>query len=304
MEKNVLVLESGGPAAISCIKIIKKNLNDIKIFAADMDLHSAGFQLSDVSLVVSPSNTKQYPQEIEEVVNRHNIDLIIPCFEYGYTELAKIDAPFVNDFSSAILCKDKLKFYKECTKLKLPVPKTYLLNKKAIDNTYPLYIKPRYGVGSRDNYKVESREQANAIMRYLEGKGDFLAQKFLVGKHWNVDVFADSNGFISSIERRDIKQKEGNCITVEVMSNSSLSNFAREVQEKLDIRSPFNLEVFEVEKENYIINEINVRFGGGIIFGALAGRDFVSYLITKDSKYLGPIERAIYTRYYKEILVT
>ena len=51
----------------------------------------------------------------------------------------------------------------------------------------------------------------------------------------------------------------------------------------------------------YTINEINVRFGGGVIFGALSGVDIVSYTVTRDIKYLGKLREGIYSRYYEEI---
>ena len=62
--------------------------------------------------------------------------------------------------------------------------------------------------------------------------------------------------------------------------------------------------ISETSKGKFIINEINLRFGGGIIFGALAGRDFISFLVSKDYMFLGNITKSIYTRYYEEALVS
>jgi len=56
-------------------------------------------------------------------------------------------------------------------------------------------------------------------------------------------------------------------------------------------------------KEQFVINEINVRFGGGVIFGALAGVDIVSYTATKDIKFLGKLKDSYFSRFYEEIEV-
>ena len=120
--------------------------------------------------------------------------------------------------------------------------------------------------------------------------------------HWNVDVLVVNGEYKCAIPRKDLRQKEGNCITVSVEDNEPLIRFSQEVQQKLNIMSPFNLEVFE-HNGKFTINEINVRFGGGVIFGALSGVDIVSYVVTKDESYLGELRNATYSRYYEEIEV-
>ena len=303
MIKTLLIIEVGGPAAISCIKRIRKNFEQIKIVGLDMDENSPGLKMSDIGIVVPPSSHPDFIKKIERIIKKHQIDLILPCFENAFKELARIEGPFITDFNNAVLCKDKLRFNDYCLKIGLPVPTTIPMEDKKFPTKFPQYVKPRYGVGSRDNFKVKSAKEYLNIYKMIGSKNQFISQEFIEGEHWNVDVFADNTGFISSIERKDLKQKDGNCITVEVMTYQPLAKFAQKVQEKLKIKSPFNLEVFETSQGQFVINEINLRFGGGIIFGALAGRDFVSYLISKDLKYLGQIERGVYTRYYEELLI-
>jgi carbamoyl-phosphate synthase large subunit len=299
--KNILVLEAGGPCGISCIKILKKN-SSVNIVAADMSKYAAGFQIADVAIVVPSSSNKTFADAIQKIVFKYKIDLIIPSFEYGYNVLKKINAPFVLDFDSAILCKDKLKFMEFCQKHHLPSPKTKLLK---LENGwgFPAYIKPRNGAGSRDNYVANNESELKGLCSYLKEYQNFIIQDFLRGDHWNVDILVDQGKFISAVPRKDLVQKAGNCITVEVRNYEQLINFSKLVQETVNIKSPFNLEVFETSPGNFVINEINVRFGGGIIFSAMAGVDMVSYLVNKDKSNIGTIKEGIYTRYYEETFV-
>lgn len=301
-KKRILVLEAGGACAISCIKLLRKQRQFIHIVAADMDKYAPGLALADESVISPPASQKNYAQFIKNIIKSFSIDLVIPCFEHGFKELKELNSScFITDFDSALLCKDKLKFFKRCQNLGVPVPKTEILGKKNRVEKFPRYVKPRFGVGSRDNYVVENPSQLKALLGFL-GKGkDFLIQDYLTGSHWNIDVFVENKAFIAAVPRRDIKQKEGNCITVEVRDYKKLISFAKAVQQKLIINSPFNLEVFEVKSGEFVINEINVRFGGGIIFSAMSGVNMVSYLATGKKHFLGKIKRGVYSRFYEEI---
>lgn len=298
--KNVLILEAGGPCGISCIKLLKKNKN-VKVVATDMFEYAAGLQLADVGIKVSASNNSKFPREVERIIDGYKIDIIMPSFEHGHGKLRYVRGPFVTDFKSAILCKDKLEFIYFCFKNKLPAPKTSLLSNGKMAFSFPVFIKPRFGVGSRDNFIVNNPREFKKTRSYISNARDFLVQEFLRGNHWNVDVLVDDNRFICAVPRMDLVQKSGNCITVKIKNYKPLIEFSKLVQKTVGIKSPFNLEVFEIAPERFVINEINVRFGGGIIFSAMAGVDMVSYLVDKNKNHLGTIKEAIFTRYYEEL---
>ena len=162
-------------------------------------------------------------------------------------------------------------------------------------------MSPAHGVSSETI--INKIIGCRCLLQIIDLRQDYLIQDYLTGKHWNVDVHIDEGMFITAVPRRDIVQGCGQCITVEVQNYRQLVEFSKEVQLKLNIMSPFNLEVFEVGPGKFVINEINVRFGGGIIFSVMAGVDMISHFVTKNKKYLGNIKNGIYTRYYEEVLV-
>lgn len=296
------MLEAGGACGISSIKLLKKN-EAAYVVAADMDEFSPSFSLADLGVVIPASSDDKFSRHVREIIEEQGVDIVLPTFEHGHESLSKLNlAVFVTDFKSALLCKDKLLFNLECQRLSLPVPKTRLMNNvDRIDS--PVYVKPRVGVGSRNNYVTYSDDEYQRLRRFIVSHDQYLVQELLTGEHWNVDVLVTEGLFKRAIPRKDLKQKEGNCITVSVENYEKLIDFSREVQAKLDIRSPFNLEVFDKDG-TFTINEINVRFGGGVIFGALSGVDMVSYLVTGDEAYLGELRAAVYSRYYEEVEVS
>lgn len=300
--KNILILEAGGPCGVVCLKTLRK-IKSIKLFAADIDIYSPGFQMADVSIKVPPSSSDEFAGAVENIIKKYEIDAIFPCFEYGYDKLKNIKGNFLIDFENAIKNKDKYGFNLMCEKLGLPVPKTYIYDSNLIPTNYPVYIKPRSGVGSKDNYIIKNKEQYIALANFVSSGTEFIVQEFLTGEHWSVDVLVDQSVLKMAVTRRDIMQKAGNPITVEVKKYDDLIKFATKVQSLLKIKSPFNLEVFEVSKGKFVINEINTRFGSGIIFTVMSGVDMISYLATGDDKYLGKSKDGIFSRYLEEIKI-
>lgn len=300
--KNILILEAGGPCGVVCLKTLRK-VKGIKLFAADMDIYSPGFQMADVSINVPPSSSNEFAGAVENIIEKYKIDAVFPCFEYGYDQLKNIKGNFLIDFENAIKNKDKYGFNLMCEKLGLPVPKTYIYDSNLIPTNYPVYIKPRSGVGSKDNYTIKNNEQYLALANFVPLGTEFIVQEFLTGEHWSVDVLVDQGTLKMAVTRRDIMQKAGNPITVEVKKYDELIKFAIKVQNVLKIQSPFNLEVFEISKGKFVINEINTRFGSGIIFTVMSGVDMVSYLATGNDKYLGKSKDGIFSRYLEEIKI-
>jgi len=302
MKKSVLILSAGGPSGISCIKVLRK-LKNVRIIAADKSKYAAGLQLADVSLVIPAPSDDRFIQSVEDIIDRYKIDVIMPSFETGMKKLSPLMRKFGLDNHSSLICQDKFVFYNACKRVGLPVPDTKILKKGFRADSFPKYVKPRIGSSSINNFVVQSQQELNGILNIVDLGKDYLIQDYLTGKHWNVDVLVDNGMFIAAVPRRDIFQSGGQCITVEVRKYQDLILFSQGVQSKLNILSPFNLEVFEVEPGKFVINEINVRFGGGVIFSVLSGVDMISYFVTKEKKHLSDIKNGVYTRFYEEVPV-
>lgn len=303
MKKTALVLSAGGPCGISCIKALRK-ATDIFIVAADRSKYAAGLQMADVGIVMPGPSEEGYVEAVEHIIDQYKVDILMPSFESGVPKLAAagIMDRFGLDSKAALLCQDKLAFVEECRRLGLPVPETELL-RPDYHGSFPRYIKPRVGSTSIDHYPVHTEEQLKAVLSLIDTSKNFLNQEFMEGEHWNVDVLADKDGFVAAVPRRDVSLICGQSTIVEIRDYQPLIAFAKEVQEKLGISSPFHIEAFETEPEQFKMNEINVRFPGGVIFSVLAGPDIVSCFATKDRKFLNPIKGGFYTRYFEEVLI-
>ena len=75
---NILILSAGGPAGYGVIKSLKDIDFDGKIVSIDGDELAVGFHMSDESYVVPRVDDENYISEVWRIVNKENIDLILP----------------------------------------------------------------------------------------------------------------------------------------------------------------------------------------------------------------------------------
>ena len=151
--KTVLVTGIGGNVGQGVLRNIKDLDSNIFLIGTDIASFSAGNHLCDCSYKVSYSYEPSYIEEIEEIVNKHNVDVILPTTDYEvyYLKLNqdRINAKVIaseTEISKVYL--DKYLTYKHHKVLGIPFAKTWLPSE--FENYFgDVIVKPREGRGSR-----------------------------------------------------------------------------------------------------------------------------------------------------------
>ena len=295
---NILITESGGPAAIGLIKSIRSSKYDVTILATDMNKLSAGGKLADKSFTVSPAKNQKYLSEILDLVIKHKIDLlkidlIIPTGEHDLAilslnkEIFKKSgcSIFISDCYAIQTCQDKSRFYKFLnSKEGIKLPSTL---------SGPFVKKPIKGSGSRD---VEISRCQNTLV-----------QEYINGDEYTVDVFCDMNSnIISHVIRQRISIKSGISVVGRIVKNNKITEQVKNLVNALKLRGPSCIQ-FIVDKYSvpYLI-ECNPRLGGGTYMSTLAGVNCADiYFDLFNKKIVDKIEakEITVTRYFEEIVV-
>ena len=148
---NILITESGGPAAVGLIKSIKQLPYKVNIISTDMDKLAVGNYLSDYHYKVPKASDSSYIDNILNIINKHNINILIPTGENDLQIISKNKKLFedlgcklfISDFDVIKICQDKFKFWKHLNeKFIMPNP----LN--------GVFLKPDVGVGGRGTKKI------------------------------------------------------------------------------------------------------------------------------------------------------
>ena len=289
---RVLITAAGTTTAISVIKSLKKYSNDeCYIVTTDVndEIDIAASLFADCFYRVSYAKENKYIYEILNICLKHEVEFVIPImdeevdvlsrnkslFESKGVYICTSDNSIVNICNDKFLCSDTLRTCKGIT----PVYLNYrLLN-------FPMFMKPRFGVGSNDCHKVYNEEGMN---NYLRDGCEFIFQEILEGQQFVIDIFNDSAGKnIYSIPRKEITSKNGIGINVQVVHDSNIEKYGKMISETLGIVGVANIEVF-IKSDNIYFIEINPRFSAGNIFTTICGINYPELLINMYSgKSLG-----------------
>ncbi len=156
--------------------------------------------------------------------------------------------------------------------------------------SFPLMVKPRYGMGSIDVYIVHNWDELLQTFSFLtqrchspsgltdksgaHGGGDVLVQKRLVGDEFGVDVLNDLKGKpVAVVPKRKLSMSAGETWVAATVRSTDLHRLGMQLGEELGHVGNLDCDIFVVDGVPVVL-ELNVRFGGGYPFSHFSGVDF------------------------------
>jgi carbamoyl-phosphate synthase large subunit len=281
---NVLVTGLGSVTALSVIKGLRLQKEyDVSIIGVDTNDRTdiAGTKFCDKFFKVPPAIPEEnYINEIRRIAETEYIDLLIPIVDAELEVIAKnveklkaITNVLISSYNTIITCNDKFLMYKCFKNLGIPTPKTISFDgsdaKELIDQagiSYPLIIKPRKGVSSRDVYEVTSDDYINIIKKL---KNPVIQEK-VCGEEYTIDIFSDGECLISAVPRKRIETRSGISYKGLTVKDDELINFAKIIADNLKFYGPANIQCFKHNDEVKFF-EINPRFSGSLPLTTAAG---------------------------------
>ena len=311
--KNILLPGAGGFAAINIIKTLKStNIFKGRIIVSDSNPLSSGFYLADRWYVLPKISESNYFEKLLEIVRVEEIDVILPTSGFDILPLSKNKEVlknmgvtcFFSDYNTINLCNNKFDFYKTVKKGGFLTPK-FSINPSTI-NFFPIYAKPIFGKGSRDNFLIENKQHLNFIQNNYS---EMLYSEYLPGKELTIDVLCDLNAKpIVAIPRERIETKAGISVKGKTILDEEISKFAFKIVKFLDIKGPSCIQIKQDKSGVYKLVEINPRLGGGTIMSINSGVNIPLIILKllcnidigkKELEY----KSITVLRYYQEIII-
>ncbi|WP_366184816.1 ATP-grasp domain-containing protein [Flavobacterium ovatum] len=261
MEKNaVIVTGTGGNVGQGVLRNIQDLNLDIYLIGTDIASFTAGNYLCAITYQVPYSYEEAYIDKIIEIVNKHNVKLIIPTTDYEVYFLSlhknRIKATIAaSDAGIAKKYLDKYQTFLHHQGLQIPFAKSWLpseYNNEEIE----IIVKPREGRGSRGI--VLNPENPKSF------SDDYLIQALHKGKEITTAFYIKKDGSLHGLFSMERELTNG---------ATSKSKTVKEYDEKLKIiilkmisakglRGSLNIQ--SIVDENNIITpfEINCRISG------------------------------------------
>lgn len=282
---KVLITGVGSTTALSVIKGLRKQKEfDVLIVGTDINEENniAGSNFCDKFFKVPPAvEEEDYIGTLVDIINSESIDLLIPIIDIELEVIARnrdiIERStylLLSSYDAIMICNDKFRIYKFFNTLGIPTLKTILVDdfsnvknllaQSSMD--FPLIVKPRKGVSSRDIYEVQNEEELFVIKKVK----DAMIQEKGNGQEYTIDVFCDGKKLIATVPRKRTETRVGISYKGQTEKDEKLINYAKKIAEILNIKGPANIQCFKNGDEVKFF-EINPRFSGSLPLTIAAG---------------------------------
>lgn len=282
---------------------------DGRVIAANSEPLTSGMIAADKSYPVPRVDSADYIPAILDICHKENVGLVVSLFDIDLPYLAKARDQFteagielvVSDPWVIEVANDKWKTWEFLTAHGIASPRTFLdidsvhseIRSGAL--TYPLIIKPRWGMGSLSVFRADNSEELEFFYSYARRQIEksylnilsrdqiaesVVIQEFVAGKEYGLDVFNDLNGgHLQTIAKQKLAMRSGETDMAKVADDPRLATLGKKLANLLQHRGNIDVDVLENTEGGLFVLELNARFGGGYPFSHLAGADFPADLV-------------------------
>ena len=247
-----------------------------RTLATDLNPLAPALYHADAHAFVPPVGDPGYVPALRELVERHEISLVVPLTDLDHGVLARnrdelggalvlLPAPEIVD-----ALEDKWLAHRLFEERGIGSPRTWLPGALPDDLAFPVFVKARHGFGSRGIYRCADRRELEFFLDYTDH--DSMVQALCAGEEFSIDVFCDlESRCLNAVPRTMIESKGGESIKGMTIRDPELIEVGRRVSETLGLVGPANIQCFREPEGGHLVTDINPRFGGGFPLPTAAG---------------------------------
>jgi hypothetical protein len=280
MNINILIFPCGSEIALEVFESLKHKKN-IVLFGGNSTKDHGVFTFKNYFGDFPFVKDKNFIEFVSCFVKKNKIDFIYPCTDYTLDFLKKNE--------EKIGCK-VLTSCKETTSLCLSKEKTYEFFKKIIKTPrvfksfqkvkkFPVYIKPKIGYGSRDNFKINSKTQLKSLFTK-----DHLILEYLSGDEYTVDCFTNNVGELIFINPRERSRISNGISTNSILfKDKKIEEIANKINSNIKLNGSWFFQLKKNNKEQYVLLEIASRIAGSSAISRYLGVNLAELTILNET---------------------
>lgn len=296
---NILLTSVGRRSYL--VKYFKEVLGvDGEVHVSNSTNDSPAFLVADKSVVTPLIYDDEYIPFLLSYCEKNKIDAVISVFDIDLPVLSKNKSLFesknikviVSDKEIIDVCNDKWLTYLFFKESKVSVPHSYIDLDSAVADiekgiiSFPLIIKPRWGMGSMSIFEVDDIEELivlykkvkkgifSSYLKYESGiddKHSILIQEKIIGQEYGLDIINNLKGDNKAVVvKKKIAMRAGETDIAVVEENPTLSELGVQIAHMTKHIGNMDIDIILSDKNAYII-DMNARIGGGYPFSHMAG---------------------------------
>lgn len=258
--KRILVTGIGGNVGQGILRNIRDSFSELIIIGVDIAEFTSGNYLCDKTYQVPYSYDKNYTATIQQIVQKEEIDLIIPSTDYEvyYLSLNKSAINAIIVASNSEIAKvylDKYETYKYHIKNNIPFAKSWLPEDYDFSEK-EIIAKPREGRGSRGIlFNPDKPDQLP------EG---YMIQPLVKGKEITTAVYVTKENILHSIFTMERELSNGTTSKSKVVFDydEKLKSIIQKMIDLGGLKGSFNVQSIVTHTGEIVPFEVNCRISG------------------------------------------
>ena len=282
--KTIILTAVGSASAPSVIERLKAQ--GCRVVGCDIYPQAWNLAATEVDSffqAITVTDRDAYIALMENAVTREQADFLIPLTDVEVDVLCAEKARFAAlgctictpDEPAVRLCRNKLDMAAalEMSGVCKTIPTVSPYGREPLETEYPIMLKPVGGRSSQGQVIAHTPEQYHSA---LSARSDYIAQPFIEGDIFTVDVARDLYGNVRCLCRQELlRTVNGLGTTVRILPGHPLEKTCAAIAEQTGIVGVVNME-FIGSGDAFHFLEVNPRFSGGVGFSIAAGVDFAA----------------------------
>ncbi len=288
---NILFCSAG--RRVQLLKFMKESLGEqCFIVAVDNSPIAPALYVADKHYVVPRITENNYIERILEICHKNHIQAITTLIDPEIEVLAANKDLFISEGilplcptkETAALCFDKYAFFCYLQANGIPTVLTYdslsAFNKGRQQGkiNFPVFIKPKTGSGSVGIHRVDNMETLERLLR--TESYNYIIQELMTEGDCDADVYIDciTHKPVAAFSKRKIETKIGGASKTISFKDSLLFEFIEKICTVFEFNGPVDMD-FWYKDGQYLLSEVNPRFGGAYLHAYGAGVDFFKLIM-------------------------
>lgn len=296
---NILLTSTGRRTYL--VEYFKKALQGKGKVYASNSIFTYTLTQADGYIITPNIYNENYITFLINYCKTNQIEAIISLFDIDLPVLAKNKALFekngiklvVSDYNVTQICNDKWSTYEFLVRIGVRQTPSFISlaeTKAAITDgivSYPLFVKPRWGMGSIGIYKVDNEEELDVLYKKLnreifntylkyESSVDvnscIIIQQAIKGQEFGIEILNDLNGkHVATFAKKKVAMRSGETDIAETVDPKIFEDVASRISEHLRHIANLDVDCFVTDEGDIYVLEMNCRFGGQYPFTHNAG---------------------------------
>src|SRR3989304_822869 len=175
---RILITGAGTTVAVTVLKGLRAARDpSLRIIMGDIRRECAGAHLGDEFIHMPAATASDFPVQAEAICREHKIDMVIPIIDYEFIHWRQIADRLAQQGTQVVIspepalvtCEEKDRSYRYFQSLGIPTVETW--QAEEIEDPaklpFPVYLKPRCGRASLDNYVVQNLAEYRLFMEKI-----------------------------------------------------------------------------------------------------------------------------------------